>query len=360
MRLHPDQFEVVALAAKQNTKRVLEQAKEFHPQLVCIFDAEKAKELQAPLKKMGIGLVVEKEGLLEASTLPGAKQVIFSLVGAQGLEPILRAIQKGKDVAIANKEPLVMAGELLMNEAKKKKTKLLPIDSEHSGLWQCLEGRPMSSVKKLVLTSSGGPFLHKKGSLKNVTLKEALKHPKWKMGPKITIDSATLMNKGLEVIEAANLFNLEVDRVEVLIHPEAIVHALVEFIDGSHLAQLAVADMRVPIQYAMSFPDRLNHIFPKLDLTKIGSLNFEKPDARRFPCLGFGFEAKRRGGTLPAVLNGANEAAVEAFLEERIPFLGIPKTIERVMKKHQVKSDPTLHEILEADDWARKEVASLL
>ncbi len=360
VRLHPDQFEVVALAAKQNTKRVLEQAKEFHPRLVCIFDAERAKELQAPLKKMGIRLVVGKEGLLEASTLPGAKQVIFSLVGAQGLEPILRAIQKGKDVAIANKEPLVMAGELLMKEAKRKKTKLLPIDSEHSGLWQCLEGRPMSSVKKLVLTSSGGPFLHKKGSLKNVTLKEALKHPKWKMGPKITIDSATLMNKGLEVIEAANLFNLEVDRVEVLIHPEAIVHALVEFIDGSHLAQLAVADMRVPIQYAMSFPDRLNHIFPKLDLTEIGSLNFEKPDARRFPCLGFGFEAKRRGGTLPAVLNGANETAVEAFLEERIPFLGIPNTIERVMRKHRVKSDPTLHEILEADDWARKEVASLL
>lgn len=360
VRLHPDQFEVVALAAKQNTKRILEQAKEFHPRWVCIFDVERAKELQTPLKKLGIRLMTGKEGLIKASTLPETKQVIFALVGAQGLEPILRAIQKGKDVAIANKEPLVMAGELLVGEAKRKKTKLLPIDSEHSGLWQCLEGRPMNSVKKLVLTSSGGPFLRKKGSLKNVSLKEALKHPKWKMGPKITIDSATLMNKGLEVIEAANLFNLEVDRVEIVIHPEAIVHALVEFIDGSHLAQLAVADMRVPIQYAMSFPERLNHIFPKLDLTEIGRLHFEKPDVRRFPCLGFGFEARRKGGTLPAVLNGANEKAVEAFLEKRIPFLGIPNTIEKVMKKHKVKSNPTLEEILEADQWAREEVEAFL
>jgi 1-deoxy-D-xylulose-5-phosphate reductoisomerase len=217
----------------------------------------------------------------------------------------------------------------------------------------------MATVRKLILTSSGGPFLRRKGSLNKVTVGEALRHPRWKMGPKITIDSATLMNKGLEVIEAANLFGLDVDRVEVLIHPEAVVHALVEFTDGSHLAQLAVADMRIPIQYALSFPERLNHFEASLDLAKVKRLHFEKPDERRFPCLGFGYEAKRQGGTLPAVVNAANEAAVEAFLAEKIPFTGIPKTIERVMKKHQVKADPALADILEVDAWARQEAERL-
>ena len=218
----------------------------------------------------------------------------------------------------------------------------------------------MSSVGKLILTSSGGPFRERKGSLAKVTVKEALNHPKWRMGPKITIDSATLMNKGLEVIEATNLFNLEVNKVEVLIHPEALIHAMVEFIDGSHLAQIAVTDMRLPIQYAMSFPERLNHLFPHLDLAKVGRLHFAKPDLKRFPCLLLGYEAKRRGGTLPAVMNAANEAVVSAFLEEKIPFLGIPKTIERVMQSHRVRSNPSLEEILEADRWAREEVCKLI
>lgn len=359
VRLHPDWFRIVALAARQNTEILLKQAKEFHPQLVCLFDSARLQEIQGPLRRLGIRVVTGVEGLVEAATLPEARQVIFSLVGAVGLEPIFQAIRAGKNVAIANKEPLVMAGELLTREAAKKKVNLLPIDSEHSGLWQCLEGRRPESVRKLILTSSGGPFRKRKKSLARVTVKEALRHPKWRMGPKITIDSATLMNKGLEVIEAANLFQLEVDRIEVLIHPEAVVHAMVEFIDGSHLAQLAVTDMHLPIQYAMSFPERLNHLFPPLDLTKAGALHFERPNLDRFPCLGFGYEAKRKGGTMPAVVNGANEAAVASFLAEEILFLGIPRMIEGVMKKHRVKANPTLADILEADHWAREEANSL-
>ncbi|MBI4115411.1 MAG: 1-deoxy-D-xylulose-5-phosphate reductoisomerase [Candidatus Omnitrophica bacterium] len=359
VRLHPERFRIAALAARKNTKILLKQAKEFRPRMVCVFDEIQARGIKSSLERLGVRLVTGEEGLLEVSAIGEAQQVIFSLVGAKGLPPIFEAIRKGKDVAIANKEPLVMAGELLVSEAAKRRVKLLPIDSEHSGLWQCLEGRIKESVRKLILTSSGGPFRKRKGSLAKVTVKEALRHPKWRMGPKITVDSATLMNKGLEVIEASNLFGLGVDRVEVLIHPEAVIHALVEFIDGSHLAQLAVTDMRVPIQYALSFPERLNHLFPHLDLVKVGSLHFEKPNLKKFPCLEFGYEAQRRGGTMPAVLNGANEIAVEKFLTEEIPFLGIPKMIEKVMQKHRVKAKPGLADILEADQWARKEATKL-
>lgn len=358
VRTYPERFRVAALAACRNADLLLKQAKEFRPRLVCLFERERSKEIEVPLRKWGIQLVSGKEGLLEAGTCREAEQVIFSLVGAVGLTPLFAAIRAGKNVAIANKEPLAMAGELLMQEAANRGVEILPIDSEHSGLWQCLEGKRMESVRKLILTSSGGPFRKRKGSLAGVTVKEALRHPKWRMGPKITIDSATLMNKGLEVIEASNLFHLDVSRIEVLIHPEAVVHALVEFVDGSHLAQLAITDMRIPIQYALSFPERLNHIFPSLDLVKVGSLHFEKPDRKRFPCLELGYEVQRRGGTLPAVLNAANEAAVSAFLGGRIPFLGIPKTLERVMGKHRVKSGPTLADILEADRWAREEAVS--
>lgn len=359
VRSYPERFRIAALACRKNTKALLKQAKEFRPQMVSLFEAGLASEIRAPLKKLGIRLGVGEEGLLEASALSEVDQVIFSLVGAVGLKPIFHSVQAGKNVAIANKEPLVMAGELLMCEAARKNVQVLPIDSEHSGLWQCLEGRPFESVRKLILTSSGGPFRERKSSLSTVTVKEALRHPKWRMGPKITIDSATLMNKGLEVVEAANLFHLDVERIEVLIHPEAVVHALVEFVDGSHLAQLAVTDMKIPIQYALSFPERLNHIFPTLDLVKVGRLHFSKPDRRRFPCLDLGYEAKKIGGTLPTVLNGANEVGVESFLEGKIHFLGIPRTIERVMKKHKVKQNPSLADILATDRWARREAAEI-
>lgn len=359
VRLHPENFRIAALAARQNFSLLLEQAKEFRPERVCLFEPDKAEELKRPLKKLGIRLVTGEEGLLEASTLPEADLVTFSLVGAQGLRPILEAVKAGKNVAIANKEPLVMAGELLVREAENKNVSLIPIDSEHSGLWQCLHGQSIDSVRKLILTSSGGPFRKKGGSLARVTVKEALRHPRWRMGPKITIDSATLMNKSLEVIEAANLFRIPVNQIEILIHPESVVHALVEYIDGSHLAQLAITDMRVPIQYALSFPTRLNHLFPSLNLVQVGALHFEKPNFKRFPCLAFGYEAKRRGGTLPAVLNGVNEIAVDAFLQGRVPFLSIPRMIEKVMGKHKVKNNPALVDILEADRWAREEALHL-
>ena len=360
VRLHPERFRVVALGARSKVDLLLEQAREFRPGLVCVYEEEAARLIRAPLGRMGIRLATGEEGLFEASTLKEARQVIFSLVGARGLEPIFLALRAGKDVAIANKEPLVMAGELLVREAGRRKVRLLPIDSEHSGLWQCLEGHDLATVRKLVLTSSGGPFRSRKGSLARVTVREALRHPKWRMGPKITIDSSTLMNKGLEVIEASNLFRLEVGRIEVLIHPEAIVHALVEFIDGSHLAQLSVTDMRLPIQYAMGYPERLNHLFPTLELSRVGPLHFEKPNFSRFPCLALGYEARRQGGTLPAVLNGANETAVELFLNGKIGFLGIPRIIERVMGRHRLKKGPSLADILQADRWARKEARQAL
>ena len=353
VRTYPKRFRISALAARQNTELLLKQVREFHPESVCIFDREKAREIETPLRKLGVRLTVGPEGLIETSTHSKSQQVIFSVVGAVGLEPLFAAIRAKKNVAIANKEPLVMAGELLMKEAARQGVQVLPIDSEHSGLWQCLQDKPVESVRKLILTSSGGPFRDKQIRMEKVTVRQALRHPKWRMGPKITIDSATLMNKGLEVIEAANLFNLPVEKVEVLIHPEAVVHALVEFVDGSHLAQLAITDMRIPIQYALTYPERLNHIYPSLDLVKIKSLHFEKPDFSRFPCLELGYEAKRKGGTLPAVLNGVNETAVAAFLEGKISFSDIPKMIERVMKKHRVKARPSLDDILEADRWAR-------
>ncbi|HLD49824.1 MAG TPA: 1-deoxy-D-xylulose-5-phosphate reductoisomerase, partial [bacterium] len=273
-RAHPGRFQVKALAAKKNVQRLLEQALEFRPEAVCLYDGKPAFELSQKLKGSGIRVLSGDEGLAELSTLASVEQVIFALVGAIGLSAILQALKAGKSVAVANKEPLVVAGRLLMEESRRHKVPLLPIDSEHSGLWQCLEGASMDSVKKLVLTSSGGPFRKWDGPFSEVTSGQALNHPKWKMGPKITIDSATLMNKGLEVIEAVNLFGVRAEKIEVLIHPEAVIHAIVEFIDGSCLAQMGVTDMRLPIQYALTYPDRLGSL-PSLDLVKVSSLHFE-------------------------------------------------------------------------------------
>ncbi len=358
-RAHPEAFSVVALAAKQNAKRLLEQAKMFRPKLVCLYDAEQASWLRAHLKPLHIRLVTGDEGLIEASAFPAAQQIIFAVVGAVGLRPMVRAIEAGKAVAVATKEPLVMGGELLRKLAARSGAQIIPIDSEHSGLWQCLEGRSKETVKKLILTSSGGPFFRRKRSFRNITTKEALKHPRWKMGPKITIDSATLMNKGLEVIEAANLFGFSADQIDVLIHPEAVIHALVEFVDGSQLAQLGVTDMRLPIQYALSYPARIENSIPRLDLARLEQFHFFVPETEKFPCLGLGFQAKRIGGTMPAVLNAANEVAVNHFLNHHISFTSIPKTIERVMSRHQASRNPTLDDILAADGWAREEAERL-
>ena len=353
VRLHADKFRVRALAAKQNAEGLFLQAQEFRPDLVCLYQKEGAAELARKLKPLGVRVVTGDEGLDEVATFPGVEEVLFAMVGAIGLKPIFAAMHAHKTVAIANKEPLVMAGSLLMKEAKRLGVSVLPIDSEHSGLWQCLEGRNPASIKKLILTSSGGPFRRKKGSLAAMTPRQALRHPKWKMGPKITIDSATLMNKGLEVIEAANLFGVSADQIEVLIHPEAIIHALVELVDGSHLAHLGITDMRLPIQYALSFPERLVNHLPTLDLAQLGSFHFEKPDRRRFPCLELGYEASRVGGSMPAALNAANEVVVEAFLQKKMGFTDIPRRIEKVMRNHKVIKNPTLADVLDVDTWAR-------
>ncbi len=359
VRAHPEHFRVKALAAKKNADLLFEQAREFRPEVVCLYENQYAAALEKKLRKLRIRVVTGAEGLCALGTLASVDQIIFAMVGAVGLAPLFEAVKAGKSVAIANKEPLVMAGALLMETARQNRVRVIPIDSEHSGLWQCLEGRPQETIKKLILTSSGGPFRKKKGSLANVTPAQALRHPKWKMGPKITIDSATLMNKGLEVIEAVNLFKVPCEKVKVLVHPEAVIHALVEFLDGSHLAQLGVTDMRLPIQYALSYPARLDSL-PSLDFTKVGALHFEEPDRKRFPCLELGYEASREGGSMPAVLNAANEVAVEAFLEGEIFFPGIPKIIEKVIRQHKKIKTPGLADLMEADQWARQQAKELL
>ncbi|HOW59273.1 MAG TPA: 1-deoxy-D-xylulose-5-phosphate reductoisomerase [Candidatus Omnitrophota bacterium] len=359
VRIHPERFSVKALAVKKNIEKLYEQAREFHPKLVCIYDPQKAKEAASRFRRLGIRVVSGDDGLLEVATLSGVHEVICAMVGAVGLRPIFAAVHAKKNVAIANKEPLVMAGKLLLSEAKKCGVGVLPIDSEHSALWQCLEKQDPAFVKKLIITSSGGPFRNRKGSLSGITPLQALKHPKWKMGPKITIDSATLMNKGLEVIEASNLFHVPTEKVEVVIHPEAIVHALVEFVDGSHFAHLGVTDMCLPIQYAMSYPERLVNHLPHLDLVRLKAFHFEKPDPKRFPCLELGYTASRIGGTMPAVLNAANEIAVEAFLNRHIGFLEIPKIIEKTMSAHHLIKTPTLADIFAADAWARETAEEL-
>lgn len=360
VRTHPDQFQVTALAVRKSAEELYKQALEFKPSLVCLYESEKVEWLTTKLKPYGIRVTTGDEGLVAVSTLRGLDVVLFAVVGAVGLKPILAAVRAGKSVAVANKEPLVMAGGLLMKEAKRCKANVFPVDSEHSALWQCLEGHSSESVKKLILTSSGGPFRKRTGDFKNITPREALKHPCWKMGPKITIDSATMMNKGLEVIEAVNLFGMPSEKIDVLIHPESIIHSMVEFVDGSHLAHLGVTDMRLPIQYALSYPDRLVNHLPTLDLARVSRLHFEKANTRRFPCLELGYSASRSGGTMPAVLNAANEIAVASFLGHEIGFTDIPRVIEKTMDKHRTIQSPGLEAVLDADQWARERAVDVI
>lgn len=360
VRTHPEKFSVKALAVHKSIGALYKQILEFKPKVVCVYDSKKALELEKKVKHLKVQVVTGDDGLKVVSTLKSVDQVIVAIVGAIGLAPIFEAIKAGKTLGIANKEPLVIAGELLLKTAEKYNVDIFPIDSEHSGLWQCLEGYKKKTIKKMILTSSGGPFRKHKGSLASITPKQALNHPKWKMGPKITIDSATLMNKGLEVIEAANLFKIEASKVDVLIHPEAIVHAMVEFVDGSHLAHLGITDMRLPIQYALSYPNRLENHLPALDLAALSKLNFEKPQKKRFPCLELGYAASDIGGSMPAALNAANEVAVDSFLKGELKFTEIPRTIEKVMKKHKVLKRPSLEALVEVDEWARKKAKELV
>lgn len=356
----PDRFRIEALAARSDSELLYRQAVKFRPRIVCIFDSTRACELERRLRPKRIKLVTGGEGLRELASLKGAQMVVFALVGMDGLCALIDAIRCRKEIAIANKELLVMAGRIIRDLADRNNVKLVPIDSEHSAVWQCLEGRRDGELKRLILTASGGPFLGwPRKRLARVTPHAALRHPRWRMGRKITIDSATLMNKGFEVIEACTLFGVRADKVEVLLHPEAVVHSMVELIDGSVLAQLSATDMRIPIQYALSYPNRIASGFKPLDLGCLGPLNFRKPARNEFPCLGLAYEAERRGGILPAVLNAADEVLVDKFLHGKIDFLKIPALLSRIIAKAKTVKNPALREILLADRWAREEATRL-
>ena len=356
----PDQIRLIGLAAGGNADLLLEQARKHKPAVVSISDPAKAKELQGALGA-STQVLCGNEGLLKLATLPEADIVLIAIVGTAGLQPALAAIRAGKDIAVASKEILVMAGEIVMNEARKHGVKVLAVDSEHSAIFQCLDGKPTESVRKLILTASGGPFRDKtlwpKEKFSEITVERALKHPSWVMGRKITIDSATLFNKGLEMIEARWLFDIEMARVGVVVHPQSIVHSMVEFVDGSLIAQLSTPDMCLPIQYALTYPARAASDRVQTNFPKIGTLTFEEPDVARFPAIELARRAGEVGGTLPAVLNAANEVAVEAFVNRKINFPQITEMVRRVMDAHKVVEYPTLEKILEADAWARREAA---
>jgi 1-deoxy-D-xylulose-5-phosphate reductoisomerase len=353
----PDRIRLIGLAAGNNADLLLKQTRKHRPDAISITDPAKAKEIQN-----GLGFTTKvfsgADGLMKLATLPGADIVLIAIVGTAGLQPALAAIRAGKDIAIASKEILVMAGEIVMSEARKYGVRVLAVDSEHSAIFQCLDGKPSSSVRKLWLTASGGPFRDGKNwpkeKFSEITLERALKHPSWVMGRKITIDSATLFNKGLEMIEARWLFDIEMARVGVLVHPQSIVHSLVEFVDGALLAQLSTPDMCLPIQYALTYPDRAPSERVQTDFARLGSLTFEEPDLERFPSVELARKAGTIGGTLPAVLNAANEVAVEAFVNRKINFPQIFETVRRTMDAHKVVLHPSLEQILEADGWARR------
>lgn len=353
----PDKIRLLALGAGNNSELLLEQTRKHKPAAISIFDAKKAKELQNALGA-STQVFSGEEGLVKLATIPEADIVLIAIVGTAGLKPALAAIRAGKDIAVASKEILVMAGEIVMNEARKHGVKVLAVDSEHSAIFQCLDGKPGSSIRKLWLTASGGPFRDKKlwpkEKFSEITVERALKHPSWVMGRKITIDSATLFNKGLEMIEARWLFDIEMARVAVVVHPQSIVHSMVEFVDGSLLAQLSTPDMCLPIQYALTYPDRAASDRVQTNFAKLAKLEFEEPDVERFPAIELARRAGETGGTMPAVLNAANEIAVESFVNRKVNFPQITETVRRTMNAHKVISHPTFEQILEADAWARK------
>lgn len=351
----PDRIRLIGLGAGNNVKLLLDQARKHRPEAVAITDPARAEELRTAL---GSSTEVHcgTEGLLKLATLPEANIVLIAIVGTAGLQPALAAIRAGKDIAVASKEILVMAGEIVMREARAHGVKVLAVDSEHSAIFQCLEGRTAGCVRQIWLTASGGPFrTTPKDEFPKITVERALKHPSWVMGRKITIDSATLFNKGLEMIEARWLFDIEIGKVSVVVHPQSVVHSMVEFVDGSMLAQLSTPDMCLPIQYALTYPERAPSARVQTNLARLGKLTFEEPDLERFPALTLARTAGEKGGTLPAVLNAANEAAVEAFVNRRINFPQISETVRRTMQRHRVVVHPKLEQILEADAWARAE-----
>lgn len=359
---NPRKFRVAALAAGHNVVLLARQILKFRPAVVSVRTREDARRLCDMLgSKHQIPVLYDEAGAEEVAAYPGADMVLSAISGAAGLKPTMAAMEAGKDIALANKETMVIAGPLVTKKARQKKIAILPVDSEHSAIFQCLAGQKPENLKRIILTASGGPFYNLSGAdLKKVTLQQALKHPRWKMGTKITIDSASLMNKGLEVIEAKWLFDLDIGRIDVLIHPQSVVHSLVEFLDGSVLAQLGIADMRIPIAYALAYPRRLANDLPGLNLAKADPLAFLKPDMKKFRCLALAYEAGRIGGTAPVVLNAANEVAVAAFVENKICFNDLPKVIEKVLNRHHAQKNPSLEDILGVDGESRIQARSVL
>ena len=361
VRSHPELFEVTILTAQTNDELLLQQAMEFKPALVVIGDDSKYTKLKADLASTNTKVVSGEDALVDAAALDSYDVMLAAIVGFAGLKPTLKAVEKGKMIALANKETLVVAGDVVMHKAFENKSPILPVDSEHSAIFQCLVGEARNPIEKIILTASGGTFLGKKPNfLVNVKRDHALQHPNWTMGAKITIDSATLMNKGLEMIEAKWLFNLQPSQVEVVIHPQSIVHSLVQFADGSIKAQMGLPDMKLPIQYALGFPSRLKNDFPRFNFRKYSSLTFEEPDFKTFRNLALAAEALEKGGNMPCILNAANEIAVWAFLKNRIGFLDITAVVEKTMQKVNFIAKPNLEEYFDSDGEARNFAASLI
>ena len=360
--MFPDRFAVLTLAAKQNIALLARQIERFQPKIAAIFDENRANELKKMLPpETDVEIMHGEEGYRAAAVYPSADMVVSAMVGAAGLMPTLSAIEAGKDIALANKETLVMAGEIVMQKAIDNGVNILPIDSEHSAIFQCVAGNRRKDLANIFLTGSGGPLLNRpENEFAEVTIEDALNHPTWQMGKKISIDSATMMNKGLEVIEAKYLFGVSHNMIEIVIHPQSMIHSMVAYKDGSVLAQIGIPDMKGAIAYAISYPERLALKQPIPDFTNIGALTFEKPNQDKFPCLALAFKACEKGETLPAVLNAANEIAVQAFLKQSISFERIPKVIAKTMDRHSVVDRPPLSDIIEADRWARKQAKEII
>ena len=353
VRANPDRFHISVLVANRSDELLEKQIKEFQPELAVLSDEAAAKRLK---ERFAGKTRIEggRQAVIDVAVYPEADIIVTSLMGFAGLEPTMAALEAGKDIALANKETLVVAGELVMAKAKEKGCAILPVDSEHCALFQCLQGQDRAALEKLIITASGGPFRGKKADqLQNVTIKDVLAHPTWNMGQKITVDSASLINKGLEVIEARWLYDVDFDRIQVVVHPQSIIHSMVQYQDGTVMAQLGCTDMRLPIQYALTYPERVVSSFPRVDFYELAKLTFEKPDMDTFRGLKLAFEAGRTGGTMPCIMNAANEVAVEAFLRGESGFLRIYELIEAAMNAGEVVYKPSLEQLLEADRWAR-------
>ncbi len=362
VRRHRSEFRVVGLAANTNVRSIIDQIREFKPLAVAMSDTPSAHELRRAISslKNRPEIFNHSDGVEQLARMKESSFVLCGMVGSRGLAPLVAALKSGKTVGLANKESLIVAGQVISDLSKKYKAPVIPVDSEHSAIYQCLRGHDDVEVSRIILTASGGPFYRSTKDLDTITVEEALNHPTWKMGAKITVDSATLMNKGLEAIEAHFLFDVPMAKISIVIHPQSIVHSLVEFADGAMLGQLSHPDMRLPIQYALTHPRRVSTAVKRLELDQVGQLTFAKPDFSRFPCLKLALEAGKRGGTAPAALSSSNEEAVRAFIDKRISFMTIPKVVSSVLKKHDVRNKPTLDDVWQVDAWARAEAKKFI